>query len=108
MDFGNNTDDGGHLTITPHELDSMGLSRDAKNTFVKQFYGSKEFINGETRYCIWITDDNLEKARTEPAIARKIEDVRQARLSSKDAYARSLAARPHQFKTPRLAKRALS
>lgn len=104
MDFGNKADDGGHLTVMPSELESMGLSREAKSTFVKQFYGSKEFINGETRFCIWISDDDLEKARQEPAIAKKIEDVRQARLSSRDAYARSLAVRSHQFKTPRLAK----
>lgn len=104
MDFGNKADDGGHLTISPFELESLSLSPDTKNTFIKQFYGSKEFINGETRYCIWINDSDLEKAQKEPAIAKKIEDVRQARLSSKDAYARSLATRPHQFKTPRLAQ----
>lgn len=107
MDFGNKADDGGHLTLSPYDLETMGLSTDAKNAFIKQFYGSKEFINGETRYCIWITNNELEKARAEPAIAKKIEDVREARLRSKDAYARSLAARPHQFKTPRLAKQSV-
>ncbi len=103
MDFGNKADDGGHLTMSAHELESMSLPRGARDRFIKQFFGSKEFINGETRYCIWITDADLEKAREEPAIAQKIEDVRQSRLKSRDAYARSLATRPHQFKTPRLA-----
>lgn len=107
MDFGNKADDGGHLTLSSHEIDILGISQDAKNVFIKQFFGSKEFINGETRYCIWITDRDVKAAQKEPAIARKIEDVRRARLASKDAYARSLASRPHQFKTPRLAKQSV-
>jgi hypothetical protein len=104
MDFGNKADDGGHLTLTRYELDDMKLNRDARERFIRQFYGSKEFINGETRYCIWIDDDDAAEAMKEPALARQIELVRQVRSSSKDAYARSLANRPHKFKTPRIAR----
>ena len=107
MDFGNKADDGGHLTLTPKQLDDMRLAKHSRDKFIKQFYGSKEFINGETRYCIWIDDDAAIEAQTEPALAKQIELVRNARLGSKDAYARSLAARPHQFKTPRLASRSV-
>lgn len=103
MDFGNKADDGGHLTLLPHQLEDMHLERSANNKFIKQFYGSKEFINGETRYCLWIKDEDLNAALAVPAIANQVELVRKARLSSKDAYARSLATRAHQFKTPRLA-----
>lgn len=107
MDFGNKADDGGYLTLFQHELDEMRLSSNAREKFIKQFYGSKEFINGETRYCIWINDADLKEAAAEPSLANRIELVRNARLSSKDAYARSLATRPHQFKTPRLAKQSV-
>ncbi len=103
MDFGNKADDGGYLTLLPHQLEEMKLTTSSREKFIKQFYGSKEFINGETRYCIWIGDDDLVEAQEEPALAKQIELVRNARFSSKDAYARGLAARPHQFKTPRLA-----
>jgi hypothetical protein len=104
MDFGNKADDGGHLTLTPHQLEDMKLERSVREKFIKQFYGSKEFINGDTRYCIWIDNGDLAEAQQEPALAKQVELVRQARLNSKDAYARSLASRPHQFKSPRLAK----
>ena len=107
MDFGNKADDGGHLTLSAHELEALNLPQAARTKFIKQFYGSKELINGETRYCIWITDADVDIAKGEPALASKIEDVRQARLKSKDAYARSLAKRPHQFKTPRLANQSV-
>jgi hypothetical protein len=107
MDFGNKADDGGHLTLTSHQLEGMKLSRNARQKFIKQFYGSKEFINGETRYCIWIEDESVAEARKDPALARQIDLVRHARLTSKDAYARSLASRPHQFKSPRLARQSV-
>jgi hypothetical protein len=107
MDFGNKADDGGNLTLTPQQLEDMHLERRLRDKFVKQFYGSKEFINGETRYCIWIHDEDVEEARQITALAKQIELVRQARFNSKDAYARSLASRPHQFKSPRQANRSV-
>jgi hypothetical protein len=102
MDFGNKADDGGYLTLTTRQRDEMNLSPTVRDRFIKRFYGSQEFIDGETRYCLWIKDEDLSDAQSVPALARQIELVRQARLHSKDAYARSLANRPHQFKSPRL------
>ncbi len=107
MDFGNKADDGGHLTLSSYQLDEMKLDAGERSKYIKQFYGSKEFINGDTRYCIWIQDADLDEAQKVPALANQIELVRQTRLSSKDAYARSLAKRAHQFKTPRLAKQSV-
>lgn len=104
MDFGNKADDGGHLTLAPEEIEEMQLDANVRDKFIKRFYGSREFINGDTRYCIWIENADLAGAKQVPALARQIELVRQARLNSKDAYAQGLAKRPHQFKTPRLAK----
>jgi len=105
MDFGNKADDGGHLTLSPAGVDAMGLDEEFRRKFIKRFYGSREFINGETRYCIWIDDKDLAQAKTNAAINVQIEKVRNARLASRDAYARSLASRPHQFKSPRRASR---
>ncbi|MDA5094218.1 lactate dehydrogenase [Aliiroseovarius sp. KMU-50] len=105
MDFGNKADDGGHLTLSSAELEALKLPSGAKNKFIKRFLGSKELINGEPRYCVWIDDDDLDQARSIAALDAQIEKVKAARLSSKDAYARSLASRPHQFKTPRSADR---
>ena len=103
MDFGNKADDGGHLTLSSMQVEEMGLGEIARRKFIKQFYGSKEFINGETRFCIWIQNEDLVEAKKTLSIEKQIELVKNARLSSKDAYARSLASRPHQFKTPRIA-----
>ncbi len=104
MDFGNKADDGGHLTLTSEELNQFKLSIVEKNKFIKRFYGSKEFINGETRYCLWIKNSKLDEALNVPSISKRIVKVKEARLRSKDAYARKLAERPHQFKSPKRAK----
>lgn len=103
MDFGNKADDGGHLTLESSELEGMNLDSNSRSRFIKGFFGSKEFINGESRYCVWVTDSDLAEALKVAAVRDRIELVRATRLKSKDAYARSLAARAHQFKTPRLA-----
>ena len=105
MDFGNKADDGGHLTLVSSQLQEMDIDEVVKRKFIKQFYGSKEFINGEIRYCLWIADEELEEASKSLPIRNQIDLVKEARLKSKDAYARSLASRPHQFKTPRLAEK---
>ncbi|MEI7571641.1 MAG: DNA methyltransferase, partial [Phenylobacterium sp.] len=104
MDFGNKADDGGHLTISSAQLDEMHLGPEDRNRFIKRFFGSKEFINGEVRHCIWVSENDVSALETCAPIQQQVERVRKARLSSKDAYARSLAERPHQFKTPRAAK----
>jgi hypothetical protein len=103
MDFGNKADDGGYLTLSPEQIEDLNLQKDAYNRFIKRFYGSKEFINSDIRYCIWIRDEELDEALRHPGLVKQIDLVKAARLKSKDAYARSLASRPHQFKSPRLA-----
>jgi hypothetical protein len=103
MDFGNKADDGGYLTLTPYQLEAMMLDENARSRFIRQFFGSMEFINGDTRYCIWINYEDAAEALNIPALSKQIELVRDARLKSKDAYARSLANRPHQFKSPKIA-----
>jgi hypothetical protein len=101
MDFGNKADDGGHLTLSPMDVKELRLSRTQLDKFVRRFWGSSEFINGDSRYCLWIEDDTRDEAVSIPSIAERVERVRQARLRSPDAFANKLAKRPHQFKTPR-------
>ena len=103
MDFGNKADDGGHLTLSGSDVDKLSLSSSMRKRYIRRFYGSSEFISGESRYCIWIEDEGKEGALRIPAIAERVENVRLSRLGSPDAYANRLAGRPHQFKTPRRA-----
>lgn len=64
---------------------------------LKRVVGSQEFIHGEERWCLWITDEQLLEAKNIPPVCERIESVRQARLSG-DKSAQKLAARAHQFR----------
>ena len=97
MDYGNVAKDGGHLSMTADEMAALNLSPEQQEIFVRQFYGSDEFINAKSRYCLWIKDENLEQAMAISTIAARIEDVRQMRLSSIAAETRVKALVSHKF-----------
>ena len=85
------------------------LSREAKDAliariprtkkFLMKVVGGDELIDGFEKWCFWIRDNDLEEAMSIEPIAEKIALVRQARQSSRDASARRLANRAHQFRT---------
>jgi len=66
--------------------------------FIREFIGSHEFINGAVRYCLWISDDNLDEAMCYPDVSSRIQAVKRDRLATEDKAVRKLAARPHQFR----------
>ena len=98
MSFGNMPIDGGNLLLAKDDIASLGLTNEQNFRFLRRIYGSEEFIQGKSRYCLWITDEMLSEAQTIPAIERRIEGVRQMRLNSKDAGTRKMATRAHQFR----------
>lgn len=103
MEFGNKPSDGGNLLLSSDELDSLELSEAQRERFIRRIYGSHDFINGGSRFCVWIEDENLEEARKIPEFLRRIEAVRALRLASPDKGARTiLANRSHQLKLMRI------
>lgn len=98
MSFGNKPVDGGHLLLSRAEVDALGLSAEQQARFIRRIYGSAEFIRGLERYCLWIEDADLPEAQQIPAIAQRIEGVRQMRLASRDKGAQAMAERAHQFR----------
>lgn len=98
MSFGNMPIDGGNLLLSADEADSLNLGRQDEETFVRRIYGSQEFIRGQVRKCLWIANDELERAQEIDAIRTRIEGVRAMRMASKDASTREMAERAHQFR----------
>jgi hypothetical protein len=98
MSFGNMPIDGGNLLLSEDEVQLLGLNEEDKDTFIRRIYGSAEFIRGNVRKCLWITDDNLPRAMEIDSIRLRIEGVRQMRLKSKDAGTKEMAGRAHQFR----------
>ncbi|WP_146592368.1 class I SAM-dependent DNA methyltransferase [Puniceibacterium confluentis] len=97
MVYGNVEKAGGHLSLTEDEMLALNLSPDQREKFVRRFYGSEEFINAKSRFCLWIEDEHLKEAMAIPSIAARIEGVRQMRTSSIAAATRAKASVSHKF-----------
>jgi len=97
MDYGNVEKAGGHLSLTADEMAALDLSPDQQEKFVRRFYGSEEFINAKSRFCLWIEDEYLKEAMAIPTIAERIEGVRKMRSASIAAATRAKASVPHKF-----------
>ncbi len=96
MTYGNKPVDGGNLLLESSELPP--LENEGARKFIRPIAGSHDFINGAHRYCIWVRDAELEAASEIPFIHKRIEGNRVNRLASRDAGARKLAERSHQFR----------
>lgn len=98
MTLGSMPKDGGHLLLEQSERDEiLGESLDAAR-FIKRFAGAAEFINDIERYCLWISDDELEEAQEIPAIAKRLDAVSKWRLKSVAQTTADYAAYPNRFK----------
>jgi hypothetical protein len=98
MFWGNKPTDGGHLLMEQFEKESLLASYPAAGRFVRVFLGSKELIQGQYRYCLWIEDHEREDAEAIPPIAERMSKVADFRASSKAAETRPAAAFPHRFR----------
>lgn len=97
MELGNQPYEGGNLIFERQEFETLNLSSDDEQLFKRRIIGSNEVIKGTERFCLWIENDNLERAMALPQIATQIENVKKWRLSSKRPATRAMASRSHQF-----------
>ena len=106
MGFGVHPYYGSALIFSQTEAREM-VSRDPLSAkFIRNFYGSTEFISSSPRACLWISSQQLEEAKTISDIHERLLRVRAARLDAKkDATAQKLAGTPHLFREQTVAKR---
>lgn len=97
MTNGSMPNDGGGLLLDANEYRELVRSRPAAAVFCRKFLGSHDSIQGETRYCLWITDTDASKACAYPEIAKRIQRVRAHRTDSDRSETNSLASIPHAF-----------
>lgn len=97
MDYGSMPIDDGHLILSVEEKERL-LSRCPEAAkFVKRYMGSEEFINGKTRYCLWIGENEVSQALQIGEIKKRAELVEAFRLKSKAPGTRELSAYPWRF-----------
>ena len=93
---GSRPNDGGGLILTPEERRQIISHDDRVAPFIKRYMGTREFLNGIERYCIWIRDEDAEAATAIPELGARFETVAGVRERG-GASARGKAATPHRF-----------
>lgn len=97
MILGNMARDGGNLILSTHEKNKLLEKYPNANIFIKRLYGSKEFIRGEERWCLWIDDKDLKIALSYPEIEQRVQKVYNFRLASKAKTTNQYAKVSHRF-----------
>jgi hypothetical protein len=73
------------------------LNKEVQN-FIRPFVGSDEYINNIERYCLWISDNDLELANKFSEINNRIQKVKEERTKSTDLGQNKLVNKSHQFR----------
>jgi hypothetical protein len=96
MSFGNMPNDGGALLLTSDEASEASMSGVA-DRFIRPFLGSQEFIQGLSRYCIWVRSAEAKEAAENDWLAERFAMVEDTRLQSARATTKELAETPYRF-----------
>jgi hypothetical protein len=95
---GNMPYEGGHLLLSKQAKDNLISQQVAANEFLLRISGSSEIIDGTAKYCIWIEDSALNRARQIPEIQRRLVNVQNLRSQNSDKNVVALASTPHRFR----------
>ena len=89
--------DGGHLLLSNDEYIDF-VSEDPKSEkFIKRFLGAREYLHDIKRWCIWLDGVSPKEINAIPNIKKRIEAVKQFRLSSSKAATQKYADYPTRF-----------
>jgi hypothetical protein len=109
--IGNKPIDGGYLLFTSEEKNEFVKAEPESSQFFRKWIGSKEFLNGYERWCLWLGDTPPAEWRKLPKVRARVESVakyRRGEISAKgkedtaknkkrDAGTQKLAATPTKF-----------
>jgi hypothetical protein len=96
MEMGSNPVDGKRLILEPEAYQQLIEGCPDAKKFLRRYGGTDELVSGLYRWCVWISDEEVDLAREIPSIANLVENCRIYReTAGRDA--RKAAKRPHAF-----------
>jgi hypothetical protein len=99
MQFGNHTYYGADLLLTRHEAEVITSKWPESEKLFRDFYGSQEVVSGLARKCLWISNEDIDLARSIPQISHRLDLIAAARAKmTTDKSAQKLARTPHKFR----------
>ncbi|MDO8738218.1 class I SAM-dependent DNA methyltransferase [Candidatus Deferrimicrobium sp.] len=97
MAYGSMPIDNGCLLLSKAERDQLIAEEPAAVPWIRQILGADEFINGISRYSLWLKDCSPETIRELNRVRERIAACREFRLRSNRPQTRALAGTPQLF-----------
>ena len=95
--IGNKPIDGGFYLFEKEEMEDFIKKEPVSKKYFRPWYGSKEFINRKSRYCLWLGDCSPAELKTMPLCLERVKSVKEYRLNSTSAGTVKLADKPTHF-----------
>jgi len=97
LNFGSMPNDNGFLLMDEDERVDLLKKEPGAKKYIKPLVSAREYFHGDKRYCLWLVDASPAEIRKLPTILKRVEAVRQYRLSSKRDATVKLADFPYLF-----------
>lgn len=102
--IGNKPIDGGFYLFTEEEKNAFIKKEPQAEKWFRPWIGSHEFINRYFRYCLWLGECPPNELRKMPECLKRVQAVRDYRLSSPSAGTVKLADTPTRFHVENMPK----
>ena len=89
--------DGGNLLLSDEEKKDLLSKEPSAIKYVRRFYGAKEYLHNQDRWCIWIESISPAEMNVLPKVKERILATRSFRLESTKEATRKYADYPTRF-----------
>ncbi len=79
---GSKPSDGGNLILSREEKDFLIKSEPLAEKYIRKYSGGVDFLRNQERYCLWLVGASPSDLAKMPLVRKRVEAVRQSRLSS--------------------------
>ncbi|MFM6057669.1 MAG: type IIL restriction-modification enzyme MmeI, partial [Microcystis aeruginosa] len=97
INFGSMPNDGGHLILSQSEKEELVKNEPDSEKWIRRYTGAQEFINGYSRYCLWLVNIQPQELKKSKEIYRRVEEVRKVRSESNRKTTQELSKFPTLF-----------
>ena len=97
INYGSMAIDNGHLILEEADYKSILKEYPASATWIRQYVGGEELLNGTKRWCLWFENITPQELRQLPPVIERVERVKQFRATSGRATTVELANYPTLF-----------
>ena len=104
MVAGNIPRDKANFMLTSEERSELIKNFPSTENIIRSIKGSTEFLNGTQRYCLWITDCQVDFAKSIPEVSERLNRIRHYRETGSERGKLGINT-PHRFERTIIGKR---